>query len=719
MSTLPELCVSILSAENLPKMDVLGSCDAYCILRWGEDQRKTSTIKGSYNPTWNEEFRFATSGGRDLEVKVMDWDRITKDDEVGSVTISSKQIDDLMAKPEAAEVLLDLKLMMGGKEVQGKQKQLPSTLKVRLSKLASDKSMIKNETEAQKSQYGMKAERTHITAEQSSGNIVQDQSKQPSVDVSLNDLPERSPFEHQSDVLNQNPSQNPQEMKSTKPVFVGKGYVLGRGSLKEGSKTNSKQVSDTATKKLQKTVERYMKNKGRYDDDVTSFEGPTRPDSTAAQLTNDHVYAAHDLSTVRESTAKLQCLLASLLLRQGEVHSEQEDHSEILSLCHQGYENNNRQRSPWDKTSIALTDITSERSIDDVDGSEHTSHFAHDEMFDATRKDSHTPGEEIQAKQKFLVIQSMKFKKPQAFLSEFETIHLTVVINETTKSKTNKVRVVKGVARWEHACKFQILPGRFSLKIKVKSHSNSLESHIVLGEGNYQGFNDGKEGMLFNGAFPVHSAAEQVGLLFCTMKIVGNGSQYLDADTRSRTNQWKSENRQKKANQMESNGTDTLQTWKNLLDKKDNHAEDKSKDVPESANKEANDGKVEYAKPKEPEGRDVISDASCMYSKGRKHGIHGQNNSLTSNLIFRSNGDTRPKTEFWLRAADEEAWDKIEQSFKPVALPDPLPLLHAHRTLLVPPGGTRGLGRGGETRASLGDYLLSFVSFELHGRYSG
>ncbi|EKX34548.1 hypothetical protein GUITHDRAFT_51156, partial [Guillardia theta CCMP2712] len=86
--------VGIQSAANLPKMDVLGSCDAYCILQWGDDQRKTSTIKGSYNPTWNEEFRFLVSQGqtRDLEVKVMDWDRMTKDDEVGIVTISSAQI---------------------------------------------------------------------------------------------------------------------------------------------------------------------------------------------------------------------------------------------------------------------------------------------------------------------------------------------------------------------------------------------------------------------------------------------------------------------------------------------------------------------------------------------------------------------------------------------------------------------------------------------------
>jgi hypothetical protein len=46
--------LTIESARHFPKMDVLGSCDAYCQVQWMNKDFRTAIIKNSMNPDWHD-----------------------------------------------------------------------------------------------------------------------------------------------------------------------------------------------------------------------------------------------------------------------------------------------------------------------------------------------------------------------------------------------------------------------------------------------------------------------------------------------------------------------------------------------------------------------------------------------------------------------------------------------------------------------------------------
>ena len=49
------LKVKVLKAENLPKMDVVGSCDPFVEIKYANNANRTSVIKNTFSPSWNEE----------------------------------------------------------------------------------------------------------------------------------------------------------------------------------------------------------------------------------------------------------------------------------------------------------------------------------------------------------------------------------------------------------------------------------------------------------------------------------------------------------------------------------------------------------------------------------------------------------------------------------------------------------------------------------------
>jgi Ca2+-dependent lipid-binding protein len=51
-------------------------------------QHKTKVVKNSLNASWDEEFCFQGNG--ELTVTVMDWDMLSKDEVVGSASLSIK-----------------------------------------------------------------------------------------------------------------------------------------------------------------------------------------------------------------------------------------------------------------------------------------------------------------------------------------------------------------------------------------------------------------------------------------------------------------------------------------------------------------------------------------------------------------------------------------------------------------------------------------------------
>jgi hypothetical protein len=72
------LLVTIGSAQNLPKMDVFGTCDPYVKLKLGGTKIRTPTVKGTMNPTFNQVLSIPIvfpSMTDSIELTVWDYDR--------------------------------------------------------------------------------------------------------------------------------------------------------------------------------------------------------------------------------------------------------------------------------------------------------------------------------------------------------------------------------------------------------------------------------------------------------------------------------------------------------------------------------------------------------------------------------------------------------------------------------------------------------------------
>lgn len=121
------LRVGICGAEHLPKMDLLGTCDAYVVLKIGRKEFKSKTVTNTYSPVWNEEFEFHLDSSYDREVlslTVFDWDRNTKDDVIGyvSVPVSTLKSTGAVTKRQTMEILEQ----GSGKPCKGHDKKLSS-----------------------------------------------------------------------------------------------------------------------------------------------------------------------------------------------------------------------------------------------------------------------------------------------------------------------------------------------------------------------------------------------------------------------------------------------------------------------------------------------------------------------------------------------------------------------------------------------------------------
>ena len=74
--------VCIVNARHLPKVDILGSCDCYCVVAWDGAEYKTSIKKNQLRPEWNESFEFEVVDGElpalchvHHGITVVDWNR--------------------------------------------------------------------------------------------------------------------------------------------------------------------------------------------------------------------------------------------------------------------------------------------------------------------------------------------------------------------------------------------------------------------------------------------------------------------------------------------------------------------------------------------------------------------------------------------------------------------------------------------------------------------
>jgi len=89
MSSGGTLQVRVLAARNLIAADRGGTSDPYVKLRVGTERNKTRVIKKCLNPKWSEVFRFRVANPKTtkLIIEVMDKDRFTSDDPLGSISI--------------------------------------------------------------------------------------------------------------------------------------------------------------------------------------------------------------------------------------------------------------------------------------------------------------------------------------------------------------------------------------------------------------------------------------------------------------------------------------------------------------------------------------------------------------------------------------------------------------------------------------------------------
>ncbi|WOL19075.1 hypothetical protein Cni_G27872 [Canna indica] len=77
------LSVTVISAEDLPAMDVMGKSDPYVVIRMkkSETKNKTRVVNESLNPTWNQTFDIVVEDGLHdmLILEVWDHDTFGKD----------------------------------------------------------------------------------------------------------------------------------------------------------------------------------------------------------------------------------------------------------------------------------------------------------------------------------------------------------------------------------------------------------------------------------------------------------------------------------------------------------------------------------------------------------------------------------------------------------------------------------------------------------------
>ncbi|UJR23535.1 hypothetical protein I4U23_026525 [Adineta vaga] len=85
--------VTVVEGRNLKDQDAFGQNDAYVELYFDKDyKQRTTTIKDTNPPTWNETFNFNLQKGDDtLHLKVYDDDAVGKDS-IGSAKISLKKV---------------------------------------------------------------------------------------------------------------------------------------------------------------------------------------------------------------------------------------------------------------------------------------------------------------------------------------------------------------------------------------------------------------------------------------------------------------------------------------------------------------------------------------------------------------------------------------------------------------------------------------------------
>lgn len=100
------MSVTLSYAKGLKDGDWFGRQDPYCKIRCGGQQMRTRTaVDGGRNPVWNETFSFNIINENALQVEVYDEDTLSRDDFLGSCSISFARARALGADTMEAPVI--------------------------------------------------------------------------------------------------------------------------------------------------------------------------------------------------------------------------------------------------------------------------------------------------------------------------------------------------------------------------------------------------------------------------------------------------------------------------------------------------------------------------------------------------------------------------------------------------------------------------------------
>jgi hypothetical protein len=122
-----KLMVHIRHAKGLPKMDRFGSIDPFCTIHFAGKFERTATKQKTYDPCWDDEyFEFDVDeiclGSEDLltmKIKVMDWDRLGKNELVGEVEIHPEKVKCILNSEVGFCELFDLEVKILGDKLSG------------------------------------------------------------------------------------------------------------------------------------------------------------------------------------------------------------------------------------------------------------------------------------------------------------------------------------------------------------------------------------------------------------------------------------------------------------------------------------------------------------------------------------------------------------------------------------------------------------------------
>merc|ERR1712083_3259 len=83
------LKIKIHQAEDLEKKDLVQKADPYVVVRFGSQESKSEKVKNSLSPVWNHEtaLDLQRASPRMIEIQLMDWERIGKDEPMGKVLL--------------------------------------------------------------------------------------------------------------------------------------------------------------------------------------------------------------------------------------------------------------------------------------------------------------------------------------------------------------------------------------------------------------------------------------------------------------------------------------------------------------------------------------------------------------------------------------------------------------------------------------------------------